>query len=162
MKRELKEINKEYVTPRLTDIREEITEIKIDTEQMIPKEDVIVLLTKDGYIKRTSLRSYQASADEDLTIKENDYVIGKYNINTKDTLLVFTNYGNYLHLPVFTIPDLKWKDMPKHISNLVALSPGEEVIGCIPAYDFNKKTKQKAWAYGSCQHTPTTRRLRQS
>ncbi len=140
MKRELKEINKEYVTPRLTDIREEITEIKIDTEQMIPKEDVIVLLTKDGYIKRTSLRSYQASADEDLTIKENDYVIGKYNINTKDTLLVFTNYGNYLHLPVFTIPDLKWKDMPKHISNLVALSPGEEVIGCIPAYDFNKKT----------------------
>ena len=131
MKRELKEINKEYVTPRLTDIKDEITEIKIDTEQMIPKEDVIVLLTKDGYIKRTSLRSYQASADEDLTIKENDYVIGKYNINTKDTLLVFTNYGNYLHLPVFTIPDLKWKDMPKHISNLIALSPGEEVVGCI-------------------------------
>ena len=139
MKRELKEINKEYVTPRLTDIKEEITEIKIDTEQMIPKEDVIVLLTKDGYIKRTSLRSYQASADEDLTIKENDYVIGKYNMNTKDTFLVFTNYGNYLHLPVYTIPDLKWKDMPKHISNLIALSPGEEVVGCIPAYDFNKK-----------------------
>ena len=140
MKRELKEINKEYVTPRLTDIKDEITEIKIDTEQMIPKEDVIVLLTKDGYIKRTSLRSYQASADEDLTIKENDYVIGKYNMNTKDTFLVFTNYGNYLHLPVYTIPDLKWKDMPKHISNLIALSPGEEVVGCIPAYDFNKKT----------------------
>ena len=140
MKRELKEINKEYVTPRLTDIKDEITEIKIDTEQMIPKEDVIVLLTKDGYIKRTSLRSYQASADEDLTIKENDYVIGKYNMNTKDTFLVFTNYGNYLQLPVFTIPDLKWKDMPKHISNLIALSPGEEVVGCIPAYDFNKKT----------------------
>ena len=139
MKRELKEINKEYVTPRLTDIKDEITEIKIDTEQMIPKEDVIVLLTKDGYIKRTSLRSYQASADEDLTIKENDYVIGKYNMNTKDTFLVFTNYGNYLHLPVYTIPDLKWKDMPKHISNLIALSPGEEVVGCIPAYDFNKK-----------------------
>lgn len=155
MKRELKEINKEYETPRLTDIKDEITEIKIDTEQMIPKEDVIVLLTKDGYIKRTSLRSYQASADEDLTIKDNDYVIGKYNMNTKDTFLVFTNYGNYLHIPVFNIPDLKWKDMPKHISNLIALSPGEEVIGCIPAYDFNKKTNIIiATAKGMIKKTP--------
>ena len=75
MKKELQNINKEYPTPRLTDIKEEITEIKIDETDMIPKEDVVVLVTNDGYIKRTSFRSYSASNEDDLTLKENDYII---------------------------------------------------------------------------------------
>ena len=137
MKKELQNINKEYVTPRLTDIKDEITEIKIDEADMIPKEDVIVVVTKDGYIKRTSLRSYGSSNIEDMTLKENDYILGMYEMKTTDTILVFTNGGNYLHIPVHIIPDLKWKDMPKHVSNVIEV-PGEElIIGAIPAYDFS-------------------------
>ena len=136
MKKELQNIKKEYDTPRLTDIKEEITEIKIDEADMIPKEDVVVAVTKDGYIKRTSYRSYTASNDDDITLKENDYLIGLYEMNTTDTLLVFTDGGNYLHIPVHIIPDLKWKDMPKHVSNIIELPPEESVIASIPAYDF--------------------------
>ena len=137
MKKELQNINKEYVTPRLTDIKDEITEIKIDEADMIPKEDVIVVVTKDGYIKRTSLRSYGSSNIEDMTLKENDYILGMYEMKTTDTILVFTNGGNYLHIPVHIIPDLKWKDMTKHVSNVIEV-PGEElIIGAIPAYDFS-------------------------
>ena len=136
MKKELQNINKEYETPRLTEIRDEITEIKIDQTAMIPKEDVVVAVTKDGYIKRTSFRSYTSSNPEDLILKENDYLIGLYEMNTTDTILVFTSGGNYLHIPVHIIPDLKWKDMPKHVSNVIEV-PGEEtIIAAIPAYDF--------------------------
>ena len=136
MKKDLRAVRDEYGLPRLTDIKDEITEIKIDEAAMIPKEDVVVAITKDGYIKRTSFRSYTSSNPEDLTLKENDYLIGLYEMNTTDTLLVFTNKGNYLHIPVHIIPDLKWKDMPKHVSNIIEMPGEEEVISSIPAYDF--------------------------
>lgn len=136
MKKDLRDVRNSYDTPRITEIKDEITEIKIDTTAMIPKEDVVVLVTKDGYIKRTSFRSYTASNPEDITIKENDYIIGLYEMNTTDTLLVFTTAGNYLHIPVHIIPDLKWKDMPKHVSNLIEMTSGESVVAAIPAYNF--------------------------
>lgn len=136
MKKDLRDVRNEYDTPRLTDIKDEITEIKIDTTAMIPKEDVVVMVTKDGYIKRTSFRSYSASNPEDITIKENDYILGIYEMNTTDTILVLTTAGNYLHIPVHIIPDLKWKDMPKHVSNIIEISPEESVVTAIPAYDF--------------------------
>ncbi len=136
MKKDLRDVKKEYETPRLTEIKDEITEIKIDTEALIPKEDVVVMITKDGYIKRTSFRSYSASNTEDSVIKENDYVIGLYEMNTTDTLLVFTTGGNYLHIPVHIIPDLKWKDMPKHVSNIIELPKEDSIVAAIPAYDF--------------------------
>ena len=136
MKKDLRDVRNEYDTPRLTDIKDEITEIKIDTTAMIPKEDVVVMVTKDGYIKRTSFRSYSASNPEDITIKENDYILGIYEMNTTDTILVVTTAGNYLHIPVHIIPDLKWKDMPKHVSNIIEISPEESVVTAIPAYDF--------------------------
>ncbi len=138
MKDELRRVKKEYATPRLTEIKDEITEIKIDTTVMIPKEDVIVQVTKDGYIKRTSKRSYQAS-DEDVTLKDNDYVLGLYELNTLDTILMFTNMGNYLYVPVHTIPDIKWKELGKHISNIIGLDEGEEIVSCIPVTNFNDK-----------------------
>lgn len=136
MKKDLRDVKNDYPTPRLTDIKEEITEIKIDTAAMIPKEDVVVMVTKDGYIKRTSFRSYSASNPDDLTIKENDYILGIYEMNTTDTILLFTTAGNYLHIPVHIIPDLKWKDMPKHVSNIIEISPEESIITALPAYDF--------------------------
>ena len=138
MKDELRKVRNEYALPRLTEIKDEITEIKIDTTVMIPKEDVIVTLSKDGYIKRTSLKSYSASKDEETTLKENDYLIGMYEASTLDTLLVFTNQGNFLFIPVHTIYDLKWKELGKHVSNLVPLGEGEEVISSLLVKDFKK------------------------
>ena len=138
LKKELKEIKDKYATPRKTEIRDEITEIKIDATSMIPKEDVMVVVTNEGYIKRTSLRSYAASNIEDLTLKEKDYIVGLYNMNTLDTLLVFTNLGNYLYIPVYEIPDLKWKDMGKHMSNIITVDPDEYVVNAMPVYDFEQ------------------------
>ena len=136
MKKDLRAVRDEYPTPRLTDIKEEITEIKIDEADMIPKEDVVVAITKDGYIKRTSFRSYKSSDPDDITLKENDYLIGLFEMNTTDTILVFTSGGNYLHIPVHLIPDLKWKDMPKHVSNVIEVPGEESIVTAIPAYDF--------------------------
>ena len=137
MKKELSIINTNYVTPRLTDIKEEITEIKIDATEMIAKENVIVLVTKDGYVKRTPIKSYKSS-EEDSTIKENDYVIGLYELETLDDLLLFTNFGNYIDILVYKLPDMKWRDMPKHISNIIPLNQGEEIIAAVPLTKSNE------------------------
>ncbi len=139
MKDELRAVKKEFATQRKTDIREEITDIKIDTTDMIAKEDVIVTITKDGYIKRTSLRSYSSSNGEAPQLKDGDYIIGMYEANTLDTILVFTNLGNYLYIPVHAIPALVWKDLGKHVSNIVKLDQDEQVISAIPVKDFNAK-----------------------
>ena len=95
MKEELRKIKKEYATERKTQIQDEVEEIKIDTTSMIPKEDCIVVVTSEGYIKRVSKRSYTAT-DGDTGLKDGDYVTGLYELNTLDTLLVFTDLGNYL------------------------------------------------------------------
>ena len=137
IKEELRKIKKEYATPRRTMIIDEVEEIKIDTTSMIPKEDAIVVVTKDGYIKRVSVRSYEANT-EATSLKENDYVIGLYNINTKETVLVFTDKGNYLFLPVYEIPEAKWKDLGKHVSNIVSMSSDEKIIGSMPVYNFDE------------------------
>ena len=138
MKDELRRVKKEYAVERKTDIKDEITDIKIDTTVMIPKEDVLVMVTKDGYIKRTSWRSYQASTDEAM-LKDNDYILGLYELNTLDTVLLFTNLGNYLYVPVHTIFDIKWKDIGKHISNLIKLEEMEEIVSVIPVCNFDEK-----------------------
>ncbi len=137
MKDELRKIKKEYATPRKTSIEDEITDIKIDTTEMIPKEDVIVLVTKDGYVKRTSLRSYQSSNPEEVTLKDGDYVLGLYEINTMDTILMFTNLGNYLYVPVHTLPVCVWKDLGKHISNVIKLDSDEKIISVVPVTNFD-------------------------
>ena len=137
MKTDLRRVKKEYALDRLTEIVDEVTEIKIDEEMMIPSEDIVVLLTKDGYIKRSSYRSYKASSDEAM-LKENDYILNLIKMNTKDTLLVFTNLGNYLYIPAHIIPDLKWKDMPKHISNIIEITEDEYVVSAIAVTDFNE------------------------
>lgn len=134
MKEELKEIKKNYATERKTEIRDEVEEIKIDTVSMIPKEDVVVIITKEGYVKRVSLRSYDK--DSETIVKDGDYVIGRYKISTLDTILIFTNKGNYLYVPVFELPDLKWKELGKHISNIITLSSDEMIVAAFPVYHF--------------------------
>ena len=134
MKDELRRVKKEYGTPRKTEIKDEITEVKIDEEALIPDEECIVVITKEGYVKRVSLRSYDDSSSTGL--KEGDYLIGKYKMSTKDILLMFTDLGNYLYIPVYELPDLKWKDLGKHISNIIPIKAEENIISSIPAYDF--------------------------
>ena len=139
MKNELRNVKKEYAQERKTEIKDEITEIKIDTTSMIPKEDVMVVVTHDGYVKRTSMRSYSAVSNEEPTVKEGDYVTAKYQINTMDTLLLFTDKGNYLYIPVYELPEIKWKDLGKHVSNVIKLSVSENVIASIPVFDFEEE-----------------------
>jgi len=135
MKEELRNVKKEYATPRKTEIHDDITEIKIDTTSMIPKEDCMVVVTNEGYLKRVSKRSFSA-AEGDTTLKDGDYVTGLYETNTLDTLLLFTDMGNYLFIPVHEIPELKWKELGKHVSNIVKTDPGENVIHSMAVKDF--------------------------
>ena len=128
MKMELKLVKKEYATPRKTEIKDEVTEIKIDNTSLIPKEDCMVVITNEGYVKRVSLRSYGASCEEETGLKDKDYPIGIYEANTMDTLLVFTDLGNFLYIPVYEIPDLKWKDLGKHLSNIIKISSDENIV----------------------------------
>ena len=139
IKEELRSIKKEFATPRKTEIKDEITEIKIDMKQMISKEDVIVVATKEGYVKRVSKKSYQALDGENTNVKEDDYVIGLFEQNTLDTLLLFTNKGNYLFIPVHELPELKWKDLGKHVSNIIPIMQDEEIIKAIPVSNFDKR-----------------------
>ena len=137
IKEEMRRIKKEYGTDRKTVIQEDIETLKIDTSVMIPKDDVIVVITKEGYIKRVSQRSYSSSNEEDTMVKDNDYVLGIYNMNTMDTLLVFTNFGNYLYIPVYEITECKWKELGKHVSNIIPLNDNEQIIKAMPVYNFN-------------------------
>lgn len=137
MKEELRNIKKEYAVPRKTEIHDEITEIKINTTSMIPKEDCMVVVTSEGYIKRVSKRSFSL-AEGSTTLKDGDYVTGLYEMNTLDTLLLFTDFGNYLFVPVHEIPELKWKELGKHVSNIIKIDPGENIIYSVPVQSFDK------------------------
>ena len=135
IKAELKKVKEEYAIPRKSEIMNTLEEIKFDNKEMIPKEDTIVVVTKDGYVKRVPVKSYQA-ADTETMVKDLDYPIGIYEMNTLNTVLLFTNFGNYLYVPVHEIPELKWKELGKHISNIIQISMGEEIIASIPIYNF--------------------------
>ena len=134
MKKELKLIKKEYETPRKTKIEEMVQEIKIDVKEMIPKENVVIVVTNEGYVKRVSAKSYAAS-NEDTTLKPGDFITGLYECTTLDTLVIFTSFGNYLYIPVYKIPDVKWKELGKHVNNIIMMSEGEEVVA---SFIYNK------------------------
>lgn len=137
IKTELKQIKKEYATPRLTIIKDDISEIKIDEVDMVSKEDFIVVISKSGYVKKVSIKSYKASNEEETGLKEHDYVEGFYKVNNLDTIILFTNLGNYLYLPVYQIEEFKYKDIGKHISSIVAVSDEEQIVKSIAVNEFN-------------------------
>lgn len=138
IKSDLKKIKKTYADKRRTTIESNIEELKIDIEVMVASEEVLVSITRDGYIKRTSLRSYAASNGKDFAIKDEDHLVGLYEINTTDKILLFTNKGKYLNLPIHQLPDIRWKDIGQHISNIIALEKDETIINCIPVREFKK------------------------
>ena len=129
MKREINEIKKEYGNERRTEIRDEISDIKIDMKDMIPKENTVVVVTKEGYIKRVSPKSY--TDEEETVMKPGDYVIGLYDTTTLNNILVFTSLGRYCFIPVHLIPEGKWKELGKHINNICMLSPDEKVVSSV-------------------------------
>lgn len=135
MKKELKILKKEYETPRKTLIENHVQEIKLDMKEMIPKENVVVVVTNEGYVKRVSSKSYAAST-EDTTLKPGDFVTGLYECTTLDTIMIFTNLGNYLFIPVYKIPEMKWKELGKHVNNIIMLNAEEKVVA---SFIFNKK-----------------------
>jgi topoisomerase-4 subunit A len=138
IKKELKDVKKRFADGRRTKIEEQIEEIKINLEVLIASEDVIVTVTKDGYVKRTSQRSYGASNGLDFAIKDSDRLLSQLNMNTKDVLLLFTNKGSYLYLPVHELPDIRWKDLGQHVANIVPIDRDEEIIKAIPIKDFEQ------------------------
>src|SRR5699024_4443029 len=111
-------------------------EIKIDKEVMIPSETVMMSVTKHGYIKRTSLRSFNASGVEELGVKDGDYMLKYQEVNTLDTALVFTNKGRYLYIPVHKLSEIKWKDLGQHVSQIVPIDEGEYVVDVFCEHDF--------------------------
>ncbi len=137
MKAELREVKKNYAVPRKTEIRDEIVDLKVDVKEMIPNEKVVVVVTNDGYVKKVSWKSYKTS-EEETTLKPGDFVIGRYFVTTQDTLLLFTNLGNYLYVPIHKLPECKWKDLGKHISNTVVIKEEEKIIASLILKDKEK------------------------
>ena len=138
MKQELRELKKKYATPRLTEIQAEIKEIKIETEILIPEEEVYVVATKQGYYKRVSPRSFASSAPEENGLREGDEVLLVQKVSTLDQLVLFTSKGNYLHLPVHEIPEAKWKDVGHHLSQSISLATNEIILsGMVKEKDSN-------------------------
>jgi topoisomerase-4 subunit A len=132
---ELRQIRKQLNTNRLTQIEEEIEKITIQEEELIAEEQVIVGVTKEGYIKSTSIRSYRATENQNL--KDNDSMIFEKEVSSIDTLLLFTNTGNYIYLPVFKVPTYKWRELGTHINNIVQLEQNESIIKVIDVSDFS-------------------------
>lgn len=125
---ELKEVNAQFKTPRLSIVQDHVSEIVIDEKAMIPKEDCVVTLTRDGYIKRVSLRSYNASMDSMTGQKESDSLVCFGQVNTLQTLLFFTNRGTYGYLGVHQIEEAKWKDLGSHLSSYIRMDSNEKII----------------------------------
>ncbi len=125
--KELRAISKAYRNPRRTEIQEKVAALKINTNVIIPDEDVVVMVSHDGYIKRSSIRSYKASADES-GLKDEDYPIFMKQMNARDHLFMFTTKGNLIYRPVFEISDVRWKDTGEHISQTIGLDNDEEIL----------------------------------
>ena len=139
IKDELRSLAESFLAPRKTVIKKEIKKVEIDEGELIQNENVMVMLTVDGYIKRSSLKSYSMTTSE-TGIKNEDHVLKQALVNTRDTMLVFTTFGNYIHLPVYKIKETKWRDVGEYIGNHAHLKDNESIIDflIIPNFDVDK------------------------
>lgn len=125
---ELIEIKENYGSPRLTQIEDKIEELKVEKEVLVSEEEVIVSLTREGYIKRTSTRSYASSEPEDIGIRAGDQVIFTKRMSTLDQLVIFTSEGKVINRPVHELPDIRWKDAGQHLSQNISFEPNERIV----------------------------------
>ncbi len=135
---ELEALLEKYPTERKTEISGHIKKVEIDEQELIQNENVMFVCSKDGYIKRSSLKSYQATVGE-TGLKENDFILKKSELNTRDNLLFFTSYGNFITLPVYKTPDYKWRDIGEYIGNFAHLEPGESIIDYLVIDEFDEE-----------------------
>lgn len=125
---ELKAIKKEYATPRLSAIEAEVEELKIDQNVTVVTEDVMLLVSKAGYVKRSSIRSYNASGDDN-GLREDDDVVFLQEVNTLQHVFMLTDRGNVIYRPVHEIAEMRWKEPGEHLSqSITGLSPDELII----------------------------------
>ncbi|EXJ22585.1 Topoisomerase IV subunit A [Alkalibacterium sp. AK22] len=143
IRQELKDVRNAYAQERKTAIQEEIEELKIEKEVLVAEEEVIVSVTKEGYLKRTSLRSYGASNPEELGLKEGDYSLYTEKMSTLQQIILFTSKGNAINRPVHEIPDIKWKDLGQHISQSISLEPEETIIAVFGLNSFDENENER-------------------
>jgi topoisomerase-4 subunit A len=136
MVKELKAARENFDRKRRTVIEGQMQEIVIDKMSMIPNERTVVTITRDAYVKRVSLRSYQASENLETGVKEKDQLIGILECDTYDTLLLFTEKGNFAYLPVYTIEDAKWKEVGNHLSHYLK-ADGEKIVSAMVVKRFD-------------------------
>ncbi len=139
IKKELNAIVQLLAEARRSSIEADIETIKIDYKDLISEERVMVGITKEGYVKRSSLRSYQASLS--VGLKDGDALLFEKEVNTLDTLLIFTNLGHYVFLPVYKIDEQRWKDIGVYLNNIVPILQNERIIKTIDISNF--KTEQR-------------------
>lgn len=138
---ELNEVNNTFITPRLSEIVSKVEEIVIDEKAMIADEQVMVPITRDGYIKRVSMRSYNASSDVLSGHKESDELVAYGQASTLDTFLFFTNRGTYGYLPVYQIEEAKWKDLGSHLNSYIKMDASEKIIDAYLISNFDEKVE---------------------
>ncbi|GEO46119.1 DNA topoisomerase IV subunit A [Companilactobacillus kimchii] len=135
IKKELTQVRDTYADKRRTKIEAKVAEIEVDTKVMVASEDVRLLVSHDGYVKRSSLRSYQASDAGDNGLKNEDYPIIDENVNTLDHVFIFTDKGNLIYRQIFEIEDSRWKDTGSHLSQEIGLDTDESIL---KAFVFKK------------------------
>ena len=128
LKQEMRAIKKEFGNPRRTKIEDQVEKLEIDTTVTVANEDVVVLVSHAGYIKRSSLRSFKASAIDENGLREDDYPLLIQQTNTLAHLFMFTNLGHVIYRPVHEIADARWKDTGEHISQTIGLADDEEIV----------------------------------
>lgn len=141
MKKELREVKKQFGNPRLSELQVQAETIEIDTASLIVEEETFVSVTKAGYIKRTSPRSFNASTLEEMGKRDDDQLIFLQNAKTTQHLLLFTNHGNVIYRPVHELTDIRWKDIGEHLSQtLMNFDTNEEVIFAELVENFDEGT----------------------
>lgn len=141
MKKELREVKKQFGNPRLSELQDQAEAIEIDTASLIVEEETFVSVTKAGYIKRTSPRSFNASTLEEMGKREDDQLIFLQNAKTTQHLLLFTNLGNVIYRPVHELTDIRWKDIGEHLSQtLMNFDTNEEIIFAELVENFDEGT----------------------
>lgn len=129
MKKELREVKKKFATPRLSTLEDTAKVIEIDTASLIAEEDTYVSVTKAGYIKRTSPRSFAASTLEEIGKRDDDRLLFVQSVKTTQHLLIFTTLGNVIYRPIHELADIRWKDIGEHLSQSITnFETNEEVI----------------------------------
>ncbi|MFC6323295.1 DNA topoisomerase IV subunit A [Companilactobacillus baiquanensis] len=128
IKDELTKVRETYADKRRTKIEAKVAEIEVDTSVLVANETVRLLVSHDGYVKRSSLRSYQASDTNDNGLKDEDYPILDREVSTLDHLFIFTNKGNMIYRQIFEVDDSRWKDTGSHLSQEIGLSADETIL----------------------------------